>query len=984
MADLHERIAEAFGGRLVIDRELGGGGMSRVFLASDARIRRHVVVKVLPSELSADVSAERFRREIDVAARLQHPHIVPLLEVGAGDDVVCYTMPYVEGEGLRARLGREGALPVNDAIRLWREILDALSYAHARGVVHRDIKPENVLLSGKHAMVTDFGVAKAIGQATAGGGITATGVSLGTPAYMSPEQAAGDPHVDHRSDLYSAALLAWEMLTGHHPFAGLTAPQMVAAHATRALPALLEERPAVPTPLATLVEQCLAKNPADRPVSADAVLTALEAMPITDPARTLDAPRSSASSAPSGTTLGGTRAVRLTRSALVASAAIFLVGYLGFRALTRNGVQPSKEAAAAALRPEEAAADSVARRADALFRSAAVLVRPGDPADAQLRRQVRQVMESLLQRDSMLFVPSAEQLAGFMRNARIPERFIDDPDTAQAVARAAMHTVVNVDLARFGASFTVTASLVRTDRETVVANFTADAADSSSLPRVLRVVADSFGRAIRRVAPDLEVTGDGRFASPTAVRLLAEADQRNSVRDYLAAVELARAATRADSTYVDAWFRLATYLENARINRAEMLDAQARAYRLRNRTTELIAAYIASTYFARTEQLDAAVAAADSVNAIVARRSLRANPDVWAGLVRNRQGEFALAERHFRRAISMNRSGLPGLSSSNLVATLMAQGKVATADSMIRVIEARDSDGAILRRARELRAMALHDYGTIVALSQADLTSADRPEYAKAFSLLRLSGARFATGRPREADSLGASGEATMARLGDPGSAFRNALTRAVQLFVLTGDSATARRIVSEAERRYAPATLRFMDRWHAEQAVARSALGDVAGARQMLEQWQREVPQEYRRVDARRVAEARGEIALAEGRPAEALAHFRTRGVGFCARCDQINLARAFDALRQPDSAIVYFERFVATPGSDRLGQEITWRPYTFKRLGELHEQQGNRAKALENYGAFVALWKDAEPEQQRVVAEVKEHIARLRRMAG
>ena len=183
MDDLTVLVANAFGGRLAIDRELGGGGMSRVFLATESRIGRRVVIKVLLPELSAEVSAERFRREIEIAARLQHPHVVPLLEVGAGEHVVCYSMPWVEGESLRARLERERALPVGDAVRLWREILDALSYAHTRGVVHRDIKPDNVLLSGKHAMVTDFGVAKALGQATAGDRITGTGVSLGTPAY---------------------------------------------------------------------------------------------------------------------------------------------------------------------------------------------------------------------------------------------------------------------------------------------------------------------------------------------------------------------------------------------------------------------------------------------------------------------------------------------------------------------------------------------------------------------------------------------------------------------------------------------------------------------------------------------------------------------------------------------------------------------------------------------------------------------------------
>ena len=222
-----------------------------------------------------------------------------------------------------------------------------------------------------------------------------------------------------------------------------------------------------------------------------------------------------------------------------------------------------------------------------------------------------------------------------------------------------------------------------------------------------------------------------------------------------------------------------------------------------------------------------------------------------------------------------------------------------------------------------------------------------------------------------------------MARLGDPGLAFRSAVTRAVQLLVLTGDSAAAHRIVSEAERRYAPASLRFLDRRHAQHARARAALGDTAGAARILSQWQREVPREFSRVDARAVMNARGQLALDERRPNEALALFRNREFGFC-ECDQVNVARAFDALRQADSAIVYYEKYLGTPASDDLGLDLQWRPFVFRRLGELYEQQGQRTKALDSYEAFVALWKNAEPEQQRFVTEVKERIAKLRRATG
>src|SRR5262245_35800475 len=181
--------------------------MSRVFLAEDIALARRVVIKVLPPEMAAGVNQDRFRREIQLAARLQHPHIVPLLSAGSAGDVLYYVMPFVEGESLRVKLAREGELPVTEAVRILRDVLDALAYANDKGVVHRDIKPDNVMLSSGHALVTDFGVAKAVTESTGGMTLTSLGMALGTPAYMAPEQASGSPNVDHRADLYALGAL---------------------------------------------------------------------------------------------------------------------------------------------------------------------------------------------------------------------------------------------------------------------------------------------------------------------------------------------------------------------------------------------------------------------------------------------------------------------------------------------------------------------------------------------------------------------------------------------------------------------------------------------------------------------------------------------------------------------------------------------------------------------------------------------------------
>ena len=278
MSDFNARLQQALGDAYRVERELGGGGMSRVFVATESALDRHVVIKVLPPELAAGLNVDRFRREIQLAAKLQHPHIVPLLSAGSADGLLYYTMPLIEGESLRIKLAREGELPVAEAMRILREVADALAYAHAHGLIHRDIKPDNVLLSGKHAVVTDFGVSKALSNATGGSDMTSIGVALGTPAYMAPEQAAADPTMDHRADIYALGVLAYELLAGRPPFSGNTAQQVMAAHATQTPQPLTQARAAVPPALEALVLRCLEKRPADRPRTAADVLGALEGM----------------------------------------------------------------------------------------------------------------------------------------------------------------------------------------------------------------------------------------------------------------------------------------------------------------------------------------------------------------------------------------------------------------------------------------------------------------------------------------------------------------------------------------------------------------------------------------------------------------------------------------------------------------------------------------------------------------------------------
>ena len=274
--DFRKQLEVSLGSAYVIERELGGGGMSRVFLATETALERRVVVKLFTHEVGGELSVERFRREIKLAASLQHPHIVPLLGAGQAGDMLYYTMPYVEGESLRERLTRSGELPVTEAAHLLRDVLDALAYAHARGVVHRDIKPDNILIAASHAFVTDFGVAKALTAATNSQVLTSTGVIVGTPAYMSPEQIVGDSLVDHRSDIYAVGILGYEMLAGAAPFSAPSVQALMAAHVTQPPQPITVKRPIVPDAMAAVLMRCLEKRAADRPQSAAEVLRVIE------------------------------------------------------------------------------------------------------------------------------------------------------------------------------------------------------------------------------------------------------------------------------------------------------------------------------------------------------------------------------------------------------------------------------------------------------------------------------------------------------------------------------------------------------------------------------------------------------------------------------------------------------------------------------------------------------------------------------------
>ena len=304
MENLATRLQATLGPSFAIERELGGGGMSRVYLVADAALARRIVAKILPPDLGGKVNAERFRREIQIAAGLQHPCIVPVLTTGLMEGVPYYTMPYVEGESLRARLRSGQLVPHSRAVRILRDVASAMAHAHEHAVAHRDLKPDNVLLSSGYAVVTDFGVAKAVSSARSVEDLelTTRGMTVGTPAYMAPEQATADPAADHRVDIYAFGVMAYELFTGQRPFVGKSAQELLVAHITKVPPPIADRRPDLPPPLASLVMRCLAKAPDDRPNApeiVDLLDTAISTGTSTGSATPITGPQASTAALPS-------------------------------------------------------------------------------------------------------------------------------------------------------------------------------------------------------------------------------------------------------------------------------------------------------------------------------------------------------------------------------------------------------------------------------------------------------------------------------------------------------------------------------------------------------------------------------------------------------------------------------------------------------------------------------------------------------------
>jgi serine/threonine-protein kinase len=938
LPDQLDRLAAALTDRYRIDRQIGAGGMATVYVAEDIKHHRRVAVKMLRPELAANLGAERFLREIEIAAGLHHPHILALYDSGGAGDVLFYVMPFIEGQSLRDRIEKVGALPIDEAVRIIREVTDALAYSHEHGVVHRDIKPENILLAGAHAMVTDFGIAKAVSDAGAHQ-LTGTGMSLGTPTYMAPEQAMADPGIDHRVDIYAVGVMAYELLAGRAPFLGTNPQQVVAGHLSQKPDPLSIHRSAVSPALEAVVMRCLEKNPADRWQSAAELLKALDAAAV---------PASAAATAASETTAATPPRRRQRRNQVIAggivSVALVAAGLAWFGQVGRAGTLIGD---------------------DVLAQDDLVLVSEfqNRTADSSLAETVTDAVRVELQQSRVVQVMSQRAMWDGLRRMGVGhDAALPDSVVRELAERESAKAYVVGDIARIGSGYQLTARVLATQGGTEALTARVTAADESGLIAAVgelgRELRRGIGESLRSVsaAPPLaKVT----TASLPALRAYMAASRAENDGDRPRGIALAKQALVLDSTLASAW-RLLHVMYSNNVQTSLAVEAAERAYALRDRLSEVERLRVTASYHS-------------------VRGELAEEEAAWARLVELGRDEInysnlLLGARRFPEAAEMARRGLARAPKQpigywNFVEAEVAQRDFAAADSSLDVAAKRMPGHPTVAQLRAEVLLSRRDFDAAEKYLGSD-TTFDPGVRAAYRCVLQLQRGRLNAWRACERS------------LTDAPSVL--APTAALAEFRMTGDAARVRRVTDPflAEKPQS----RDADLYGAMIALL-AEVGRVGDAKTLLAEWKRAVPPTDLgfRADSAYVL---GAIAAAEGRwddaataflavskaPALGALHWYNRGLP--------EAANAVERLGRPDSAVVLLEQALAVP-SVAVGwmYETGWYAQSLQRLGDLYEARGDRAKAADSYRKYVDLLKDADPP---MAAEVQKVRAKLERVTG
>ena len=1015
-----DRLTAALAERYAIERELGAGGMATVYLAEDLKHRRHVAIKVLRPELAGALGPERFLREIEIAARLDHPHILPLYDSGEADGFLYFVMPFVEGESLRDRLEREKQLPLDDATQIAREVADALSYAHSRDVVHRDIKPENIMLAGGHARVADFGIARAI---TAAGGerLTGTGLAIGTPAYMSPEQAAGSHDIDGRSDLYSLGCVLYEMLAGGPPFGG-PVESLVHQHLAVDPPSITTLRPAVPPQVAAALDRVLAKTPADRFSPAAQFADALRppsggvsaAVPSAaagigqDPVRSIGVftlaavaglaicyilvrelglpewvfvgalgllavglpvvvATSLVQRGRGGGVPGGVRRLFTWRNTLTGGAIAFgaltlvTAGYAASRAL---GIGPAGTllATGAISERERIILADFDNRSD-------------DPSHGAT---VTELLRIGLSRSQAVSVLDPTQVARILQlMARDPADGVSDSIAMIAAEREGIKAIVTGEIVSVGSSFSIAARLVTVSGEVLTAQqVTAGSEDDivTAVDELSLAFRERFGESLRAIAqtrPLEQVT----TRSHTALRVFSQGLQAWNQGDIARSMQLLEEAVALDSTFAMAYRKLAIILNNNDERRARAVEAATKAHEFRDRLTERERYLVTAAYHSVvTGNRDQVISAYRTVLDMFPDDTYALNN---LGVIYTQLHDSERAAEYYARALAADSTHR--LYYSNLASALGMQQKWDSATAVIDHFAERFEGNPEVKISRIINAAYRKDYPEAELLGAELMAEQRGTVFWEAIAYEWIAQLEAMRGRLDAAEQNWARAFDITAQRDLAGLYLTRAARRAITERLLRDDIDEGRQILTDALQRYPLEQVEPLDRPYGHLALAFAAVDETGRARSLLAEYERTSDADHSEEAELWREGAYGVIALAEGDDDEALAAlWRFADGNACRTCPAPWLARVYERKGQADSAQIMYDRLVNTPSSS-IWYDAGHLAQGYVRLGEMAEEAGNAELAVEYYDRLLELLDDADSEMQPLVERAREALVRL-----
>ena len=1009
MDDLLSRLKAALADRYVLEKEIGRGGMATVYLARDLRHDRCVAIKVLDPALSERVGRDAFLNEMQVTARLQHPLILPLHDSGSADGLLYYVMPFVEGETLRDRLRREGQLPLEDSIRIARDVAEALAYAHEKHIVHRDIKPENILLTGGHAVVADFGIARAV-QVSTDRTVIANEPVSGTPAYMSPEQTTGEPG-DARSDIYSLGCVLYEMLSGTPPFTAPTVSTLMKRVLVESPVPIRNLRTTVPEPVAEALARSLEKLPADRWSTASefgAVLSRGHEVSETAPTLAVAKPER-----PSGIReLILVAAGFLIASAMLLAITQFLVRKLGLpdwvfsAALILLAIGLPILIATAFLQNRDTRAG--ARRwwtwrnaimgGGLAFLGLALLVSgymfsrktgigPGASLvsagvldtrdriliadfenatpDSLLGATLKEALSvDLAQSPSVIIVPASQIVEAFMRMQRDPKTPLT-PDLARELAiREGMKGVLIGELRPLGKGYVLSAKLLAAQTGDVLVAERENASGSEELigavDRLSKKLRERIGeslKSIRANKPLEQVT----TPSLAALQKYSQGVSANALEgNNDKAIALLNEAVSLDTTFAMAYRKLATILNNMERDPAQARMATMKAYRLRVRLPDRERYLTECSYYMFVNELDKA--------GLACQKILDMNPeDAWAlnnaGVVSDRMGDAERALEFFRRAYAVSPTAFV---LGNITNSEMRLGRYGDAEKSLAELKQKFPDTFQTGEEEFYLTSSQWQYDLAEKNSLEGLEATKQSPFIHAQILSGMGLLMAARGRLQEAERYWRQGAALFEEMGMPFSYFQILGNLARESLFIRENVPEARARVDAFLAQHPLEKVAPDDRPYLGLMGFHAMVGDPAKARTLLAEYRSSVDPLIQKHQDVEVHQALAAIALAERRPEEAIREFtiHRQKRGDDPTTDLPLMGRAYEAMDMPDSALAVYERYVNTPNPSRFIDDAFFLAGTLVRVGDLYQERGDRNRAVQYYSRFVDLWKNADPE--------------------